>query len=268
MILKTRKKSSGRLLKRIKELGFTDTLGDELISAGIMMKPEEYLIMWVVLAVGLPIIIALFLGNILFAFLAMLIGGIAPLLFIRSKRSKKLKLFDTQLADALMLMSNSLHAGLSFQNAMENIGKEMPDPIAGEFSRVVKEMRYGKTTEQAITDMVERIESRDLMLAMNAVLIQHQVGGNLSEILESIAATIRDRIKIKADIKSLTAQGRMSGMIIGGLPIVVGLMIAIMNPSYMSMFVTEPLGWVLLAVCAVMEFIGFMFIKKIVTIEY
>lgn len=261
------KKKSG-FFDRISKLGVTEVLGNELINAEIMVRPEEFLGIWIVVGLCLPLLIMLLMRSVAPGVIIFAICIIAPLLFLKTRKGKKLEKFDDQLSDALLTISNCLSAGLSFQQAMENIAREMPDPIASEFGRVVKEMRLGKTTEKALGDMMERIPSKDLMIALNAILIQHQVGGNLSEILETIAETVQDRHRIKKDIKILTTQGKFSGIIVGLLPVFLGIAITFINPSYMGSFVTEPLGLILLVVGGIMEVIGALLIKKIITIKY
>lgn len=264
---KDEQKRSG-LLDRISKLGITEVVGNELLEAEIMVRPEEFLGIWMAAGLCLPLLAMLLLRNFISGFLVLAICIVLPLLFLRMRKGRKMERFDDQLSDALMTISNCLTAGLSFQQAMENIAREMPDPIAGEFARVVKEMRLGRTTERALTDMMERIPSQDLMIALNAILIQHQVGGNLSEMLENIAGTVEDRHRLKKDVKVMTAQGRISGLIVGFLPVILALAISIMNPSYILPFFSSPIGVVAIIVAVVMELIGAFVIKKIITIEY
>ena len=151
---------------------------------------------------------------------------------------------------------------------MENVANDMPAPIGMEFGRVCNEIRYGATMEEALNNMAERVKSPDLMLVVSAVLIQRTTGGNLSEILSTISETIRDRIKIKGEISSTTAQGRMSGIIIGALPIGIAVILMVINPEYMSTFFTTTVGNIMLTVSVIMEILGFLAIRKVVTIEY
>jgi tight adherence protein B len=144
----------------------------------------------------------------------------------------------------------------------------MTPPINVEFGRALQEMQYGVPLEQALNSMAERIKSPDLMLTISAVNIQRQTGGNLSEILEVISETIKERIKIKGDIRTLTAQGRMSGLLIGGLPIVLGGFLMVANPSYMMLLFTESMGRLFLISAIILEIIGFSLIRKIVSIKY
>jgi len=245
-----------------------DIVTDELILANIMMKPEEFSLVWL-LAAFLPSgLDALFTQNALSSITLAVIGALLPLYIVRNRKKKRTLAFEVQLGDALIVTCNCLRSGLSFQQAMETIAKEMPEPINIEFGRAITEMQYGVSMENALISMGKRIKSSDLMLMVSAVGIQRQTGGNLSEILETIAETIKERMKIKADIKTMTAQGRISGMMIGGLPIVLGGFLMVINPGYMMLLFTDHTGQMLLMVSVAMELIGYFLIKKIVNIKY
>jgi tight adherence protein B len=165
-------------------------------------------------------------------------------------------------------MSNALRAGFSFMQAMDMVGREMPDPISKEFSRTYREISLGAITEEALQKMVKRVSSDDLDLLVTAVLIQRQVGGNLAEVLDNISHTIRERIRIKGEIRTLTAQGRISGLIIGIIPPCLIVLLLLINPSYMQPLLYTQLGWMMLAAGACTEFIGILLIKKIISIDY
>ncbi len=265
-ILKRATGESGKQSVQKKKL--MDTVFNELILADIMMKPEEFCMVWFILAFVPAGLAALFqLGLMPSATLAA-VGVVLPILFIKIKKGRRIKAFEAQLGDTLIMMCNGLRSGFSFQQAMENVATDMPAPIGMEFGRVCNEIKYGATLEDALNNMADRVKSPDLMLVVSAVLIQRTTGGNLSEILTTISHTIRDRIKIKGEISSITAQGRMSGMIIGALPIVIALVLMVVNPDYMQTFFTTSAGKIMLIVSVVMEIIGFFAIRKVVTIEY
>lgn len=245
-----------------------DTLFDALISADIMMRPEEFALIWIVITFVPAGLAALFGAGLLPSLTLTGLGAFLPLLFIKIKKDKRIKVFESQLGDTLIMMCNSLRSGFSFQQAMDNVATDMPAPIGVEFSRVCNEIRYGSTMDDALENMVARIKSPDLMLVVSAVCIQRTTGGNLSEILTTISNTIRDRLKIKGEIRSITAQGRTSGMIIGALPAFIGVALMLINPSYMSTFFTTSTGRIMLIVSVVMEVFGFLAIRKVVTIKY
>lgn len=245
-----------------------DTIFNELILADIMMKPEEFCIIWLLLTFVPAGLAALFQAGLMPSATLAVVGAFLPIVFIKIKKGNRIKAFEAQLGDTLIMMCNGLRSGFSFQQAMENVASDMPAPIGIEFGRVCNEIRYGATMEEALNNLSDRVKSPDLMLVVSAVLIQRTTGGNLSEILSTISNTIRDRIKIKGEINSITAQGRMSGMIIGALPICIAAVLMVVNPEYMSTFFTTSAGNIMLAVSIVMEVLGFFAIRKVVTIEY
>ena len=265
-ILKRAINSNGKHSVQRKKL--MDTIFNELILADIMMKPEEFTLIWIVLTFVPAGLAALFrLGLMPSATLAA-IGAFIPIIFIKIKKDKRRKAFEAQLGDTLIMMCNGLRSGFSFNQVMENVANDMPPPIGIEFGRVCNEIRYGATMEEALNNMCDRVKSADLMLVVSAVLIQRTTGGNLSEMLSTISHTIRERIKIKGEINSITAQGRMSGLIIGALPIGIAAVLMVVNPDYMSTFFTTKIRKIMLVVSVVMEVIGFFAIRKVVTIDY
>jgi tight adherence protein B len=150
---------------------------------------------------------------------------------------------------------------------METVSRELPPPISVEFARVVREVGLGLSNEQAMNNMLRRIQSDDLDLMLTAVNVQHEVGGNLAEILEIIGYTIRERVRIKGEIRVLTAQGTISGYVISFLPIALGLILYLMNPDYIGAMFQELCGWIMVGVALTGIVIGFIAIRKIVQIE-
>jgi tight adherence protein B len=195
-----------------------------------------------------------------------MLGYLAPQVYLDLRIRKRGKAFDAQLGDALILAANSLRTGYSFLQAVEMVSREMRPPLSTEFARMLREMNLGVTTEDAMRNMTKRVDSSDLDLALTAVLIQRQVGGNLAEVLDGIAATIRERFKLKGDIKTLTAQGRVSGLIISFLPIALAVVIFLMNPPYINV-VRAPLGRMMLVSSAVGMVAGFIWVRRIVNID-
>jgi len=246
---------------------FTKKIEKELMKADVPLRGEEFVMMIILLMLGLGILIILVTQNILFGWFGAVIGFIIPRVMVKRAKTKRVQRFNLQIGDSLIVMANSMRAGFSFLQAMEMVSKEMPSPISDEFTRALREMNLGTPTEEALMNMTERIESDDLDLVITAVLIQRQVGGNLSEVLDGISHTIRERIRIKGEIKTLTAQGRISGMIVGILPIAIGILLSFINPQYIGALFTNPLGWALLAAGAISQTIGIALIKKTVDIK-
>ena len=206
-------------------------------------------------------------GNLVLSLLFGVLGSLIPAFIQRQQQLKKAKLFNSQLPDTLTLASNSLKAGYSFLQAMDVVAREMPPPISEEFARALKEANLGVPIEDALMQITKRIESEDLELVITAVVIQRQVGGNLASILDNITETIRERVRIKGEIKTLTAQGKISGLVIGGLPFCLGLYLYATNPKYIGILFTHPLGIIILVMAFLSQLIGTFFIYKIVNIE-
>lgn len=245
------------------------TVEHKLVQAGLPLKGSEF----AAICFGTPVLGAI-LGYILTGGKAPLMpvagaifGYMLPRIFLNLKIKQRAKAFNLQLADALILVANSLRTGYSFLQAVELVSREMAPPISVEFTKMLKEMNLGVTTEDAMNNLAKRIDSDDLDLVVTSVLIQRQVGGNLAEVLDNIAGTIRERLKIKGEIKTLTAQGRMSGLIIGFLPFALALVIYLMNPGYLLTLFTHPVGKMLLMMSFAGMVIGFFWIRKIVNIE-
>ncbi len=255
--------------KQSKEkLRFGQTLANELQNAGIIMRPEEFATFWLIASFVPSGLLALLTGNAVLAGAVAIAGIIGPPIYVGKQKKKRISAFEHQLGDALVTMCNCLRSGLTLGQAIENIAADMSEPISKEFSRVCTEIKYGSTLENSLNTMAERIGSDDLSLAVTAINIQRQTGGNLSEILSGISETIRARVKLKADVRVVTASGKASGIVIGVLPIVLGFIIFLVNPDYMLNFIESGAGRVMLIIAAVMETMGFLMIKKILTIKY
>jgi len=210
----------------------------------------------------------LFSGDIIFSILAAFIGFFAPRIFVSNKISSRLIAFENQLPDTLGLWVNALRSGYSVLQAMEAISRDAPEPTKTEFKRVVQEVQLGIDMQDALAHLLERVESDDLDLVVTAVNIQREVGGNLSEILEVISNTIRERIKLKGEIRVLTSQGRITGYIISFLPIGLAFFLNGINPGYMGgLFENRLCGWPMLGAGLALIGIGSAIIQKIVDIE-
>lgn len=239
-----------------------------LAMSGIKLNASEFIYAWAG-ATFIPLVLILLLGgNAITASGISIIGFVIPPFWVQKERKKRQQEFNKQLGESLVIMNNCIRAGFSFQQAMESIASDMPAPISTEFGKTIREMHYGVSQKDALNHMVERVKNRDLDLLVSAILTSAQVGGNLSDILEIIASTLRDRIRIKQEVRVLTAQGRVSGIVIGLLPVFILLALMVINPEYFALFFTTKTGKIMLAVSAVMEAIGFAVINKIVDIEY
>jgi tight adherence protein B len=268
------------LNKAVEGRDFWANIARDIARADLHLRPTEYLAIWAGSTLGVPLIMVFLsaflsaLRNPLFLLIGIFIGFLLPRLWLARRRNGRLGAFNKQLPDTITLIANALRAGSSFLQAIEMVVRESRPPISIEFARVIREVNLGLPFEQALENMVRRVRSDDLELMATAIAIQHQVGGNLAEILDSIAYTIRERIRIKGEIRTLTAQQRLSGYVVAGLPIGLAAFLFVAAPGFMEPMFDErasliglPAGVIILALGGVMMFIGFMFIRRIVDIE-
>lgn len=247
--------------------GYTEKLQIELISAGINLKGEEFVTIWLVLAIAIPLVGYLVLRNLGLAVIGLIIGIIGPHIYIKTARENRIKLLTRQLGDALVVMANSLRAGFGLQQAMDVVRNELPAPISQEFGWTLRDINLGSTVEEALKRMSDRVGSDDLDMMVTAILVQRQVGGNLAVVLDNISETIRERTRIKQEIRTLTAQGRMSGLIIGLMPVFLFGFILMVNPDYMSILTGSPLGLIILLGAVGSELLGLLIIRRIIDIK-
>ncbi|MEN6391477.1 MAG: type II secretion system F family protein [Syntrophomonas sp.] len=241
---------------------------NDLMRAGIPLKAQEYLVISFTLILVVPIISFVITKQAFLAFVLIILGLLLPRFWVKSKKEKRLQAINMQLGDTLVIMANALRAGFGFQQAMDTVRREMPAPISSEFAWTLREMNLGVSQEEALLNMGNRVGSDDLDMVITGIIIQRQVGGNLAEILENISGTIRERDRIKRNIKVLTAQGRMSGIVIGLLPVALVVFMVAVNPSYFMIMVEKPVGIMMLVGAGVTEVIGVLIIKKMVTFDF
>jgi tight adherence protein B len=259
---------------------FGANIARELARADMKLKVSEYLLIIVGCTVGVPLLVAAAslvlptLANPIFLLVGALIGFLAPRFYVSRRKKGRLNSFNKQLPDTIVLIANALRAGSSFLQAIELVVREARPPISLEFSRVIREVNLGLPFEQAMENMVRRVRSDDLELMATAITIQHQVGGNLAEILDSIAYTIRERIRIKGEIRTLTAQQRISGYVVAGLPIGLAGILFLIAPGFMEPMFSKPPevfglpgGVIILAIGGFMMLVGFLIIRRVVDIQ-
>jgi tight adherence protein B len=241
-----------------------------LARADLKITVFEYVLLHVVTTIGFMLLafFILFPGQLVMAVLGAFIGFFTPRLVVARMTGARLIKFETQLPDTLGLWVNALRSGYSVLQSMEAISRDAPEPTATEFKRVVQEVQLGIDMEDAFEHLLQRMESEDLDLVVTAVNIQREVGGNLAEILDVIAHTVRERIKLKGEIRVLTSQGRITGYLISFLPIILALFLNAINPTYVGLlFTNRACGWPMLAIGLTMIGIGMAVIQKIVDIE-
>lgn len=268
------------LNRGIEQRDFGANLARDIARADLQLKVSEYLAIWAASTLGVPLLMIL-LSPFVSVFsspiswvIGAVVGFLLPRYWLRHRQTARLKAFNGQLADTITLIANALRAGSSFLQAVEMVVRETRPPIATEFGRVIREVNLGLAFDQALENMLRRVRSDDLELMVTAISIQHQVGGNLAEILDSIAFTIRERVRIKGEIRTLTAQQRLSGYVVGFLPIGLTLLLSVIAPSFMAPMFRKPpemlglpLGVIVLSIAAFAMLTGFMIIRRIVNIE-
>lgn len=259
--------------KRVEKSSFGDRIAKNLARADMKFKAGEFIFFIFILSSVLGGAAFLFGGSSLpaksFSALIGVVAGIAgPIIYLRSQQGKRLRKFNDQLPDMLNLMVNGLRAGYSTMQAMEAVSKEMPPPISDEFRRVVQEMQLGLPMDKALDNLVRRIPSEDLDFVITAINVQREVGGPLAEILDTIAFTIRERIRIKGEIRVMTSQVVMSGRILSAVPFVVFILLWFINQEYMGEFFENiACGGIALVVGIIMIAVGYFVMMKIADIE-
>lgn len=248
-----------------------ENIAKELARADLKFKVGEYIVLWFLAASLVGIVFLVMSGFDRYAaILGMVIGFFLPRIYVRSQQGRRLNRFNDQLSDMLNLMVNGLRAGFSTMQAMEAVSKELPPPICDEFRRVVQEMQLGVTMERALDNLLRRIPSGDLDLVITAINVQREVGGNLAEILDTISHTIRERVRIKGEIRVLTSQVMYSGRFLAVMPVLLMLALYVLNRSYMSHFF-EPqsrvIGILALGTAATLVVLGYIMMNRLATIE-
>jgi tight adherence protein B len=247
--------------------GFSDRLDAELEAAGVSLRSGEFVVVSVVAALIFGVLGAALLRNAFLALLIAAFGAAFPTLLLRMSLNKRADHLREQLPDVLSIMAASLRAGHSFLQSLDTVAKEIAQPAAAEFQRVVAEIRLGRPAEDALEALAERVGSADFKWAVLAVNIQREVGGNLAEILDTVADTLRERAMLRRQVKVLTAEGRLSAWVLALLPVAIGLYMAAVNPSYIGLLVTTTIGLVMLGTAIVLMVLGILWMRKIVNID-
>jgi tight adherence protein B len=239
----------------------------ELARAALPLRVGEYFLLRWLAGLGLLLLVSRAAQSPLIGVVAGVGGYFVPVLYVRWRQTKRLRDFDDQLVDALTLIANALKSGYSFLQGVEAIAREMPAPIGVEFEQALREIRVGGAVEESLMAISERVRSVDFEMVVTAMVIQRQVGGNLTEILTGIAHTVRERHRILREVRVLTSQERMSGFVIAALPVFLVVMLSVVSPGYIVGMWADPVGKIILGASFVMEVLGLIVIRKIVEIE-
>jgi tight adherence protein B len=245
----------------------TSKVADQLARADIKLRVSEYFLAVAGTMTAVFLVVYLINHNFIVAILFGAMAYFAPGFYVKFRQRRRSNKLNSQLGDTILLLSNALKAGYSFAQAMSTIARSAPAPMSDEFSRAVREMNLGITVDDALDHMNQRIQSEDFDLMVTAVQIHRVVGGNLAEILDTIAFTIRERIRIHGEIRTLTAQARASGYIITALPFVLVGILTVVSPGYITPLFKEPLGWFMIMLSLIMMAIGYAIIRRIAAIE-
>jgi tight adherence protein B len=267
-----------RLLHMVLPRGYMMRLEEELARADLPIRSSEYILLRLVLAGAGFLIGRYFIGNVQSGLIVGVAGFLAPVIFVRTHQNQRRAKFVKQLADALMLLTNSLRSGYGFVKGLELVAKEMGDPISKELNRMLREVNLGATLEDAMLNLGRRVNSQDLDIVIGAYLVQKDVGGNLTEIMEKVAETIRERLRIQGDIRVLTTQGKLSGLIVGLMPFVVFILLFMWAPDYFNTMFGPPIvahfagydipmGVLMLTGAVCWQLIGAYMIFKIISVK-
>jgi tight adherence protein B len=254
---------TGRIAERV---GLLNRVEDKLEQADLPLRPPEALFFYLC---GVFLVFAA--TALLLALPAVIIltalAVVGPLLYLEYRRKHRLRKFEIQLPDVLNLLAGSMRAGFSFNQGLEQVAEEAPEPARRELQRVFAESRLGRPVEDALEDSAARMHSVDLMWAVMAIRIQREVGGNLAELLDTVARTMTERERLKSEILSLTAEGRLSAWVLGIFPPAFAVVLYLIQPDYMKTLFESAIGIIAVIVSAVMAAFGFLWLRKIMAIE-
>lgn len=239
----------------------------QLDRAGLTLTPREYLILRLVVGVLLAVVSMMLTGFPLIAIVVLPIGFILPSFYVKNRVGGRLKKMEKQMVEMLQMLASGLRAGFGLQQALEAAAEQVPEPLSTELKRTIRDISMGSSVEQSLNALNQRVGSADFDIVVTAILIQRSVGGNLAEILDNVAHTLRERERIRGEIATLTAQQRLTGFVIGGIPFGLAGFFFLTSPDFIGLLFTEPLGRMMLGVALVMEGLGALTIKKIVNIE-
>jgi tight adherence protein B len=238
-----------------------------LVQADLAWTPQTYLYRSAGFSIGLGIAAMLVTGRWMIVLPAAVLGALLPHFYVRHRISKRLSAFEEHLPDSIDLMTRAIRAGHPLSSGFKMVADEASEPVAGEIRRVFEEQRFGMPFDDSMVAMADRVPIVDTRILVTAILIQREVGGNLAEVLDKIAYVVRERFQIRRQLRTYTAQGRLSGYVLGALPIVIGFAMYLLNPDYMGTLLREPVGHLMLTGAAIMQVCGYLWIRKIVNIE-
>ena len=255
-----------RLNRQLTKASFGSKLALELAQAGANVTAAEFIAINIGLIVGSLLLGTLIAKTIVAGLALSVLTAFGPRFWLKRKKDKRITQFQQQLPDTLSLIVGSLRAGYGLIQAMKLVAQEMPAPSKDEYTRVVNETSLGYSLQEALAHLVERMESEDLMMVVTAINIQNEVGGNLGNILESIAGTIRERVKLQGDIRTMTGMPRMTGYMLAAMPFFVAVIMLFLDPDYMMQLFVFP--WYIIPICSVISMaIGLVMMNKLTKMD-
>jgi tight adherence protein B len=246
---------------------FEQSLNHKLDRAGLKLKAAEWILLHAALTIGAALVGFLLFQNIILALVFLAAGAVLPWFYLSFKEKRRIKAFNGQLAQTLQVIAGALQAGLSLPQAIDTVVQEGQEPMVSEFRRAIIEQRLGVEIEDSLETVAERMGSVDFKWVVMAIRIQREVGGNLAELLLNVAATLREREYLRRQVAVLSAEGRLSAFILGGLPPVFFVYLFLVRPTYIAPMLEEPIGWMMLGAATVSMTIGFFWLKKCVKVE-
>jgi tight adherence protein B len=238
-----------------------------LEQSGMSWSVQTLLLLSIGTALAFGSVTLIATGSILMGLIATGLGAMVPNLYVRRRRTKRLNAFEELLPESIDLIGRALRAGHPLSAGFKMAADDGPEPVAGEFRRVFEEQRFGLPLQDSLLGMADRVNLMDVRILVTAILIQREVGGNLAEILDTLAGVVRARFTIRRQIRVYTAQGRMTGYLLSALPLILFSILYMINAQYMSILFTDPVGKILIGMAVSMQFLGFLWIRKIIKIE-
>ncbi len=263
-VVKSAVDATGRMAERT---GLLDRVENELEQADLPLRAAEAIFFYVTAVLVFALLAFLVSGEWIVGVITLIVVTAVPLAVLASRRRKRLQRFETELPDTLGLLAGSLRAGFSFQQGLEAVAGDATGPMGEELRRVFNEVQLGRTLEDALEDSADRMESDDLRWTVLAVRIQREAGGNLAELLDTVAETMSQRERLRAEIRTLTAEGRMSGIVLGIFPFAFAGILVVISPGYLDALFEEPAGIAAMILAGVAAVFGFIWLRKIVAIE-
>lgn len=246
---------------------FTASASSNMADMFMFVDPNQLFRLNLIALVVFPLLVWLLIGDLFTTLGVFGLILVLPAFFYRRMRAKRHKRIEEQLPDALLMVAGSLRAGASLNMALDNLVAEQPAPISQEFDVFTQEQRLGVEFEQSLAKMEARIPLQDFRMLTTALRINREVGGNLAETIESLAETLRRKATMEGKIESLTAQGKLQGIVMTGLPVLLGVLLNMLEPEAMSKLWTTPTGWIVLTIIIFMEMMGYFMIRKITSID-